>query len=65
MSLKDTMPSGFNRQARIETQEAAKFNFHKRVREQQEKNQLQEAVAKRMEEESKAAKSGSAEKKGK
>ena len=65
MSLKDNMPTGFNKRARIETQEAAKFNFHKRVREQEEKKQLAEAVAKRMQEESEAHEKDLAKKKGK
>lgn len=41
---------------RIEIQEAAKFNYHKRLREQEDKKLLQEQIAKKIAEETKPAK---------
>lgn len=60
------VPSGFTKSARIETQEAAKYNFQKRVREQEEREKLKQRIEERIQEETAPRRvEPSAKKKGK
>lgn len=49
-------PAGFTKAVRIETQEAAKFNFHRRMREQEELAKHREHVAKLLQEDTQPTK---------